>query len=82
MLDDLNSLQHKTTAIEQMQSQASVTGSARLKPSLKLSEANLILLSDDEVNEHKNANTGKKGANGQKTSKREVFQGQKQMHIE
>ena len=70
MLDDLNSVQHQTTAMEQMQSQTYVPGSAKLKPSLKLSEGNLILVSDDEVNERKNSNTGKKGANGSKTSKR------------
>ena len=47
-----------------MQSQTNVPGSAKLKSSLKLSEANLVLVSDDEVNERKSATTGKKGANG------------------
>ena len=64
MLDDLNSIRHQTSAFEQMQSQTNVPGSAKLKPSLKLSEANLVLVSDDEVNERKSATTGKKGANG------------------
>ena len=64
MLDDLNSVQHPTSAFEQMQGQKNVPGSAKLKSSLKLSEANLVLVSDDEVNERKNTTSGKKGANG------------------
>ena len=64
MLDDLNSVKHQTTAIEQIQSHPNVPGSAKLTRSLKLSEANLVLVSDDEANEKKNGANVKKGANG------------------
>ena len=64
----MNSIR-QTSAIEQLHSQGNVE-SAMLNRSMRLSDGNLVLVSDEESCEKKNCANGKKSILSQKTSKR------------